>query len=103
MNESKVTQHFRAFQPLSLCPSSLVIILKCTLLEEKSSTQLCLLRVDWFVGLFYCHILKVLDEEMLVYKREKIFSKFKKNFLSLYLCGETGITEVIPYNSRESG
>ena len=28
---------------------------------------------DWFADLFYCHILKVLDEEMLVYKREKKF------------------------------
>lgn len=36
-------------------------------------------------------------------KEKKIFSKYKKNFLSLYLCGETGITEVIPYSSRESG
>lgn len=51
--------------------------------------------VPGLVYLFYCHILKILDEEKLLYERgeKKKERKYKMIFLWLYLFGKNAITE----------
>lgn len=62
------------------------------ILRNVWTAQLCS-SVPGLVCLFYCHILKILDEEKLLYERGKKKRKYKMIFLWLYLFGKNAIIE----------